>query len=191
MAGERLNTYELRSLGTLVEGLDYARVRLHRGAGVRAGRLLRAAILTLSGGRAIALGNHVFLPAWCCRSLPIMAHELTHCAQYQRWGPVRYFLRGAADRLRELRHRAGLGTNPYAYRLEPGKPFEAYGMEQQGQIVEDTFRGDRVAAAISPYRPIPDPVTASRIDSANASTSASAVSNAVIQRTSDRSSFQT
>ncbi|HEU4649365.1 MAG TPA: DUF4157 domain-containing protein [Gemmatimonadales bacterium] len=191
MAGERLNTNELRGLGTLVEGLDFARVRLHRGEGGRAGRLVRSLVLTLSGGRAIALGNHVFLPAWCCRSLPVLAHELTHCAQFQQWGPARYFLRGAADRIRELRHRAGLGPNPYAYRIEPGKQFAAYGMEQQGQIVEDCFRGDRVAAAISPYRPTPDPVTASRIDSANASTSASAVSNAVIQRTSDRSSFQT
>jgi hypothetical protein len=26
-------------------------------------------------------------------------------------------------------------------------------MEQQGQIVEDCFRGDRAALAVSPYRP--------------------------------------
>jgi hypothetical protein len=191
MAGERLNLDEAHGLGTLAGGLDLARVRLHRGSGGRAERLLRSCILALSGGRAIALGNHVFLPTWCCGSLPVLAHELSHCAQYQRWGATRYLLRGLADRLRELRFRAGLGENPYSYRPEPGKPFEAYGMEQQGQIVEDCFRGDPRAAAISPYRPAPASPTASRMDSANASTSASAVSNAVIQRTSDSSSFQT
>jgi Domain of unknown function (DUF4157) len=191
MAGERLKPDESRVLGTLAAGLDLTRVRLHRGSGRRSEQLLRSVVLTLSGSRAIALGNHVFLPARCCGSLPVLAHELTHCAQYQRWGATRYLLRGAADRLRELRFRAGLGENPYTYRPEPGKPFEAYGMEQQGQIVEDCFRGDLRAAAISPYRPGPDSLSASRMDSANASTSASDVSNAVIQRTSDRSSSHT
>lgn len=191
MAGERLSADESHGLGTLAAGLDLAQVRLHRGSGGRAERLARSLVLALSGGRAIALGNHVFLPTWCCGSLPVLAHELTHCAQYQRWGASRYLIRGIADRLRELRFRAGLGDSPYRYRPEPGKSFEAYGMEQQGQIVEDCFRGDRRAAAISPYRPGPASFTASRMDSANASTSASAVSNAVIQRTSDRSSFHT
>ena len=37
-----------------------------------------------------------------------------------------------------------------------GKAFEAYGMEQQGQIVEDSFRGDRAALAVSPFRPPSD-----------------------------------
>jgi hypothetical protein len=189
VSSERIGTDELAGLGTLVDGLDLARVRLHRGAGGRGRRLVRSLVLGLSGGRAIALGNHVFLPDWCCRSIPVLAHELTHCAQYQEWGPLRYAVRGLADRLRELRYRAGLGLSPYDYRGELRKPFEAYGMEQQGQIVEDCFRGNRDAAAISPYRPAA--ATASRIDSANASTSASAVSNAVIQRTSDSRSFHT
>ena len=76
-------------------------------------------------------------------SLPVIAHELTHCAQYQSWGPLRYYARGAAERLRELRWRLGLGPSPYAYELEPEKPFDRYRMEQQGQIVEDCFRGSR------------------------------------------------
>jgi hypothetical protein len=189
MRSERIATDEMAGLGTLADGLDWRRVRLHRGAGDRGSQLLRSLVLRLSGGRAVALGNDVFLPDWCCRSIPVLAHELTHCAQYQRWGPARYLLRALADRLRELRHLAGLGPNPYHYRWEPEKPFDAYGMEQQGQIVEDCFHGDQNAAAISPYRPAP--ATAKRMDSANASTSASAVSNAVIQRTSERRSFHT
>jgi hypothetical protein len=34
----------------------------------------------------------------------------------------------------------GLGSSPYSYRVEPGKPFDSYGMEQQAQMVEDRFR---------------------------------------------------
>jgi hypothetical protein len=100
------------------------------------------------------LGNHVFLPDGVAQSIPVIAHELTHCAQYQAWGPLRYYARGIAERAREMRWRLGLGPNPYAYELAPGKPFDQYGMEQQGQIVEDCYRGSVAAAAVSPYRPI-------------------------------------
>ncbi|HET7599591.1 MAG TPA: DUF4157 domain-containing protein [Gemmatimonadales bacterium] len=187
---DRLAPDELAALGTLAEAVDLNRVRLHRGAGGAAARLLRSALLTLSGGRAVTLGNHVFLPDGCCRSVPVLAHELTHCAQYQAWGPRRYFARGLADRIRELRHRLGLGASPYDYAADAGRPFETYGMEQQGQIVEDCFRGKSAALALSPYRP-PEADTACRMAAANASTSASEVSKAVIQRTSDRSSSHT
>ena len=99
-------------------------------------------VLWVSRGRAVTLGNHVFLPSRCEADLRVLAHELTHCGQYQAWGPVRYYTRGAVAQLRDLLHRTlGLGPSPYAYDLEAGKPFESYGMEQQAQIVEDSFRG--------------------------------------------------
>jgi hypothetical protein len=181
---------ELDALGSLTPRLNWRRVRLHRGAGGRAERLLRKTVLRLSGGRAVALGNHVFLPDACCRALPVLAHELTHCLQYQTWGPVRYLAAALADRVREVGHRVGLCDNPYAYQFEPGRPFETYRMEQQGQIVEDCFRGNAIASALSPYRPA-GCATASRMADAKASTSSGVVSNAVIQRTSDSRSFQT
>jgi hypothetical protein len=190
VAGDRLRPDELAALGTLAEAVDWGLVRLHRGAGGRAARLVRSAVLALSRGRAVTLGNHVFLPDWCCQSVPVLAHELTHCAQYQDWGPLRYFARGVAERLREVRHRWGLGTSPYGYAADPNRPFGLYGMEQQGQIVEDCFRGNALALAISPYRP-PAASTACRMAAANPSTSDSDVSKAVIQRTSERASSQT
>ena len=144
----RLTTEECARLGSLAARVDCTRVRLHRGPG-----RLRALVLWVSRGRALALGNHVFLPDRCADDLATLAHELTHCGQFQRWGPARYFIRGAVAQLQELLHRAGLGRSPYVYRLEDGKPFEAYGMEQQGQIVEDSFRGSAEALAVSPYRP--------------------------------------
>jgi hypothetical protein len=102
------------------------------------------------------LGNHVFLPARCEGDLAVLAHELTHCAQYQAWGPWRYFGRGIAAQLRDLLHRRlGWGASPYAYRPEKGKPFEAYGIEQQGQIVEDLLRGSAAARAITASRCAP------------------------------------
>lgn len=155
----RVTAAEAAALRGLPLPVDLARVRLHRGGGAPAGRALRALVLRLTGGRAIALGNHVFLPDACCRSLPVLAHELTHCGQYQAWGAVRYFARGIADRLRELRHLRGLGPSPYDYAGGPPRPFAAYGMEQQGQIVEDWMRGCAEAAALL-TAPAGDPPTA-------------------------------
>jgi hypothetical protein len=103
--------------------------------------LVRRVILVASRGRAIALGNRVFIPDRYDGNLAVMAHELTHCGQYQAWGPVRYFARGALEQLRHLVHRKlAIGSSPYHYQVEPGKPFTSYGMEQQAQMVEDRFR---------------------------------------------------
>jgi Domain of unknown function (DUF4157) len=137
------------AIGELPIPLDWNRVRLYRdGCGPRAG-LARRLVLGLSRGRAVALGNHVFLPARCQADLATLAHEATHCAQYQAWGPWRYFLRGAAVQIRDFIHRRlGIGSSPYAYHPVPGRPFDAYGMEQQAQIVEDAVRGNAVARAI-------------------------------------------
>jgi hypothetical protein len=153
---ERLNPEEQAALGTLAAWVDLSRVQLHRAQPGQPDRL-RQAVLWASRGRAVALGNHVFLPDHCAREVPVLAHEVTHCGQFQEWGALAYFGRGAITQLRDLLHRTlGLGESPYSYRVETGKPFEAYGMEQQGQIVEDCFRGDATALAVSPFRPAPD-----------------------------------
>jgi hypothetical protein len=111
-------------------------------------------VLRVSGNRAVALGNHVFLPDGYARDLPVLAHELTHCAQYQAWGARRYYVRGLLAQLQNLLHRNfGIGASPYRYGTEPGRPFSAYGMEQQGQIVEDCFRGHPAAQSLSPFQP--------------------------------------
>ena len=56
----------------------------------------------------------------------LFVHEMTHVWQAQRGG--RWYL--------------PLMRHPfcrYAYRLEPGKPFARYGIEQQAEIVADAF----------------------------------------------------
>lgn len=154
MTVDRLTSRELAELGSLASTLDCGRVRLYRSSAGGLSGLLRSLVLGLSGNRAVALGNHVFLPAHCHGDLPALAHELTHCAQYQAWGPALYFTRGFAAQFRHVLHRKlRIGSNPYQYSAEPGKPFHAYGMEQQGQIVEDCFRGHAEAVAISPFQP--------------------------------------
>jgi hypothetical protein len=153
MPAERLTTTEYAELGSLPEVVDCSRVRLYRRQGGTTG-VLRDAVLWVSRNRAVALGNHVFLPDHCETDVAVLAHELTHCGQYQAWGPVRYFARGLLNQLEDLLHRKfRMGSSPYRYSCEPGKPFEAYGMEQQGQIVEDCFRGIPGARAISPFVP--------------------------------------
>jgi hypothetical protein len=142
MPAERLNAQERTELERLSSLVDCGRVRLYRPETGGTAGLVRRLVLWLSRQRAVALGNHVFLPAHRSRDLPTLAHELVHCGQYQAWGPLRYFGRGIAAQARDLLYRWGkLGTSPYHYVLEPGKPFSAYGMEQQGQMVEDWFRG--------------------------------------------------
>ncbi len=154
MPAERLSPQEHAALGNLGASVDCRRVRLYRGEVSGAAGLLRDVVLWLSGDRAVALGNHVFLPDRCHGDLPVLAHELTHCGQYQAWGPWRYFRRGLAAQIRELLHRTTrIGSSQYHYRPDPSRPFESYGMEQQGQIVEDCFRGDPVASALSPFHP--------------------------------------
>jgi hypothetical protein len=116
--------------------------------------LLRRLVLGVSRNRAVALGNHVFLPDRCRDDVAVLAHELTHCGQYQAWGAVTYYARGARAQVKELLYRTlRIGTSPYRYNVEREKPFRAYGMEQQAQIVEDCFRGDPGARSVSPFRP--------------------------------------
>ncbi len=136
--------------------MDWSRVRLYREGCSRGAGWARRLVLWLSRGRAVVLGNHIFLPTGCDGDLPIMAHEVTHCAQYQAWGPWRYFTRGAAAQIRDLVHRRlGVGRSPYAYQPAPARPFDAYGMEQQAQIVEDALRGSAAARAITEARRVP------------------------------------
>ena len=135
----RMTAEDCARLDCLRHPVDYSKVRLHR---ADAGDAFHRLVLWISGGRAVALGNHVFLPEHCDRDLRVLAHELTHCGQYQAWGPLRYYAQGATAQLRQLLHRTlGVGRSPYEYELEAGRPFESYGMEQQAQIVEDSFRG--------------------------------------------------
>ncbi|HEU5303215.1 MAG TPA: DUF4157 domain-containing protein [Gemmatimonadales bacterium] len=129
-------------LGRLPYETDWSRVRLYQAECGGTAGWLRRLVLYASRNRAIALGNHVFLPDGCQDDLAVLAHELTHCGQYQAWGPLVYFARGAREQLRELLYRKiGLGSSPYRYRLVNGKPIESYGMEQQAQMVEDSLRG--------------------------------------------------
>lgn len=148
------------------------RVTIHR----RSDDRWRAAVLLMSGGRAVTLGRHVFLPDAQAQDAAVLAHELEHCRQYDAWGPARYYACGALEQLQHLLSRVGLTRDPYDWRRVPIRDFHRYGMEQQGQLVEDAYRGDPAARAIV---------------SANTSTSSSVVSKDAIQRTSERSSFHT
>jgi Domain of unknown function (DUF4157) len=149
----RVTPTERVALGNLPTIVDCQRVRLYR-SGLGLSGLVRRIVLGASRNRAIALGNHVFLPDRCCGDLAVLAHELTHCGQYQAWGAWRYFRKGLAAQLNDLLHRTlGIGPNPYHYIKERDKRFESYDMEQQGQIVEDSYRGHPVAQSISPFHP--------------------------------------
>jgi hypothetical protein len=152
----RLTPNLCAQLGELALALDCSRVRIHSGNATGLAKVFRRLVLGVSRGRAVALGNHIFLSTGSDADLALLAHELTHCVQYQTWGARRYFARGLREQARDLLHRLfGIGSSPYTYTVEEEKPFESYGMEQQGQIVEDCFRRDAKASRVSPYRPPP------------------------------------
>ncbi|MCA8880204.1 MAG: hypothetical protein KDA73_09655 [Rhodobacteraceae bacterium] len=59
-----------------------------------------------------------------------LAHELTHVWQWQHRSATGYSAWRAASE-------HGTDDDPYLFELTPGKPFLAYGYEQQGALVEE------------------------------------------------------
>jgi hypothetical protein len=110
----------------------------------------RKVVLKVSGGRAVTLGNHIYLPNTDAHSTPVLAHEMTHVGQYQQWGSIKYYMKGFGERVDEWS-----GGDPYSLPspLPNGVPFSSYGMEQQGQIVENCYSPIRSGCSVSPYKP--------------------------------------
>lgn len=121
------------------------RVRVCR----KPGDPFRRAVLFLSGGRGVTLGYRIYLPDWCADDPAVLAHELEHVRQFEEWGPIRYYARGVREQAQYLLWRMGLATDPYDWRRAGIRPFDEYGMEQQGQLVEDAARGDEVALRVT------------------------------------------
>jgi hypothetical protein len=118
----------------------------------RTGDPFRRIVLFLSRGRGVTLGHRIFLPDWCADDPAVLAHEMEHVRQYEEWGALRYYARGIREQTQHLLSRVGLAPNPYDWRRAGIKPFEEYGMEQQGQLVEDAARGDGVARRVVDQR---------------------------------------
>ncbi|MEP7326272.1 MAG: hypothetical protein ABI836_10020 [Gemmatimonadota bacterium] len=138
---------ERELLACFAEAVDLDRVRIF----TRHSRLGRV-VARMSGGAAVALGYRIIVPG--SNSLPLLAHELTHVSQYQRWGRWRYYLCGAWT---QVVQRLLLRHDVYHWRTEAGKTFDQFGMEQQGKIVEDCFNvaspRRTEARHLSPFRP--------------------------------------
>jgi hypothetical protein len=117
----------------------------------RTGDPFRRIVLFLSRGRGVTL-HRIFLPDWCADDPAVLAHEMEHVRQYEEWGALRYYARGIREQTQHLLSRVGLAPNPYDWRRAGIKPFEEYGMEQQGQLVEDAARGDDTAGRVVGHR---------------------------------------
>ncbi len=84
----------------------------------------------------VVRGRRIFWPDLAAdmsgdvRKLSVLAHELVHVWQYETGMTLpKYVWRDVIGRL-----------GRYAYRLKPGKPFTAYGYEQQAAMMEDWVR---------------------------------------------------
>lgn len=144
-SGRPLRTAERELLGCFSARIDLDRVRVY-------GNGLARLVSVFTGGAAIALGYRVFTPRDL--ALPTLAHELAHVCQYAEWGALRYFATGAWN---QIVLRTLLRRDVYRWEVEPGKAFGDYGMEQQGQIVQDSFDVNSPLRAhaqrLSPYQP--------------------------------------
>jgi hypothetical protein len=91
----------------------------------------------INGSRAYTLGNTINLPgkahAYPYQYVSVIIHELVHVWQYQRggWGYVPSALKAQLF---------GDGYD-FAKALREGKPWAKMNPEQQGQMIQDAFRG--------------------------------------------------
>lgn len=135
LSPDTLTSKERTDLGDLCNQADCSKIEVYRGNDGTAKNALRRTVLTASDGRSVTLGNNIFLGDGDVGDFAVLAHETQHVVQYQKWGAAEYLRQGVNARVMEL-----TGGNPYGYRLN-GRSLSRYGMEQQGQIVEDCFRG--------------------------------------------------
>jgi len=112
--------------------IDYTRVRIH----ARNYIFWQGANYIVTPNGQMYLGRNLRrYTDFSTASLSIQAffiHEMTHVWQHQCG--VNVLFRGIGEQIRHF-----LGFNQYKYRLEPGKPFTAYKLEQQGDIMRDYF----------------------------------------------------
>ena len=149
LSPDTLSGAERSSLGNTCSQVDCDQVQVHRGDDNAARNTVRDAVLKISGNRAVTLGFDIYLPDDQAHDLPTLAHEVTHVGQFQAWGGLGYYKAAIGDRRAELG-----GGNPYALPspLPGNRSFRSYGMEQQGQIVQNCFAG-LGGCKVSPYRP--------------------------------------
>jgi hypothetical protein len=145
--GRPLIRAEHELLASFAQAVDLDRVRIHSRRST-----FGDLVAILTRGAAIALGHQVVVPG--AMHLPTLAHEITHVVQFERWGPIRYF---AAGFWNQFVLRGLLGRDVYQWEYAEGKSFEEYGMEQQGQIVQDCYDPTSPrrtqALLVSPFAP--------------------------------------
>ena len=132
---DSLRAGERDRLGERCAQADCKQMEVYRGDDIKAMNALRSAVLTLSHGRSVTLGRRIFIADAARGDFAVLAHETQHVVQYEKWGASEYLRIGLNERGFEL-----TGGNPYAHEFS-GRRLSADGMQQQGQIVEDCFRG--------------------------------------------------
>lgn len=133
---EPLTEEERKKLGNTCDKVDCDKVDVHRGNDGRVRNALRKAVMFVSGGRSVTLGNHVYLGDGDAQSTPVLAHEVTHVGQYQEWGAIKYYGRGAGARIEEI-----FGGDPYSLPspLPNGVPFGSYGWSNKDRLFRTVF----------------------------------------------------
>ncbi|MGI8483982.1 MAG: RHS repeat-associated core domain-containing protein [Thermomicrobiales bacterium] len=122
--GRRLTDAEIKQLGNLCNAVDCSTIT----------------ILPTPFPRSFTFDHTIFLSNNDKGDASILAHEMTHVARYDQFGALRYITDGVVAQTQY-----DLGTSdPYNYlgKLD-GRTFYQYGIEQQGQMVQDCVRNPR------------------------------------------------
>jgi hypothetical protein len=136
------------------DNVNCDKVQIHEGKDGWFQNLVRTVGTFISRGRTFTLGNHIYVGDQNMHNGTVrdytLAHELTHVFQLHALGAEEYW-----DKMLRIHSNDIFGDSNAPYQLPsvPGGMFFHYGLEQQGQIVEDCF-GPKVAwCTVSPFRP--------------------------------------
>ncbi|MDQ2930849.1 MAG: DUF4157 domain-containing protein [Gemmatimonadota bacterium] len=133
--------------------VDCDKVQVHTGNDDKSQNADREMWLkTCNGCSAITIGNDIYVRGGNVEqsgdvNKDLLAHEVTHVGQFQRWGWIRYTAQGLATQFFDN----VLHEDQYSVPLPMKRAWSNYGMEQQATIVEQCSAGNPVYCAKSPY----------------------------------------
>jgi RHS repeat-associated protein len=131
--GRHLTDEEIKQLGNLCNAVDCSKV----------------VVIDTPFDRSLTLGHTIFLSSSDEGNLSVLAHEMAHVARYEQYGTLRYIKDGVIAQW----HYSTGKSDPYVYSgLLDGRSFFNYGIEQQGQMVEDRVKNPRkLVCSMVPY----------------------------------------
>jgi len=155
-----LTDAERRALGDMCEQIDCDKVNVYDGHDGKEANARRDLILKSTLGRSITLGHDIYISGHDLSRYSgyvkrdVLAHEMTHVGQYEKWGAFEYYGTAAVTQWigNSLFGKLEGRRNPEYQVPLPLEPGFNYGMEQMAEIVRFCSMGLTTYCAASPYK---------------------------------------